>query len=276
MTDRKYSGNDMTMIICAYKECIFLEDCIKSVLEQSVKSRVFISTSTPNDFIKGLAAKYDIEVKVNNNPGHANDYNFAIKQCETALCAMAHQDDLLDRDFVKDSITAINNAKDPIIAFTDYREIHENSIADKPTTLIRIKKILLLPMKIKGLNGTAFGKRLIQRFGNPISHPTVTYVCDKMPDQCFRNEYRADMDWDLWERLSRVKGSFVYVNKVLHYHRMHAEQATARLVNDENSSKNKMDDPRYREDLILFKRFWPSFIAKAIMSVYSNGEKMYQ
>ena len=142
-------------------------------------------------------------------------------------------------------------------------------IDEKPSKLIRIKKLLLLPAHIPGLLNTRFGKRLIQRLGDPISHPTVTYVVDKMPDECFRDGYRSAMDWDLWERLSREKGSFVYINKVLHYHRMHDEQATAVIVNAEG------DDARYNEDMELFSRLWPKCIAKIIMKFYEKSEDVY-
>ena len=265
----RYTENDITIVICAYKECSYLEACIKSVINQTVKCKVIVSTSTPNDYIKGLADKYGLEIRVNENGGHANDYNFALKQCDTLLCAMAHQDDLLNERFVEKSIEYINKSKDPIIAFTDYLEIHNDVIDNQPSKLIRVKKKLLLPLKIKGMGDTVFGKRLIQCFGNPISHPTVTYVLAKMPDICFRNEYRADMDWDFWERLSKNKGTFVYVDEVLHYHRIHSEQATARLVNDSS------DDPRYCEDYEMFSRFWPKWMAKLIMKAYSKSQGVY-
>ena len=40
-----------TFVVLAYKESIYLETCIKSVLNQKYKSDVVIATSTPNDFI---------------------------------------------------------------------------------------------------------------------------------------------------------------------------------------------------------------------------------
>ena len=51
-----------TFVILAYKESDDLEDCIKSVLKQSVKSNIVIATSTPNDFITDLASQYGIGV----------------------------------------------------------------------------------------------------------------------------------------------------------------------------------------------------------------------
>ena len=49
-----------TFAICAYKESKYLEECILSVLNQTIKSNVIICTSTPNDYIKRLAEKYKI------------------------------------------------------------------------------------------------------------------------------------------------------------------------------------------------------------------------
>ena len=44
-----------TFVICAYKESEYLEECIKSVKNQSVRSKVIIATSTDNLFIRELA-----------------------------------------------------------------------------------------------------------------------------------------------------------------------------------------------------------------------------
>lgn len=46
-----------TFVVLAYKESEYLEECIKSVLNQSVKTKVVIATSTPNEYITMLAKK---------------------------------------------------------------------------------------------------------------------------------------------------------------------------------------------------------------------------
>ena len=51
-----------TFAICAYKESEYLEECIKSVLNQSYKSNVVIATTTDNKYIRNLAKKYSLEV----------------------------------------------------------------------------------------------------------------------------------------------------------------------------------------------------------------------
>ena len=49
-----------TFVICAYKKSEYLEECICSILKQTIKSNVLISTSTDIPFIREMAKKYDI------------------------------------------------------------------------------------------------------------------------------------------------------------------------------------------------------------------------
>ena len=55
-----------TFVVLAYKESPLLEECIKSVLNQKYKSKVIIGTSTPNDYIKKIANKYKLKIKIYN------------------------------------------------------------------------------------------------------------------------------------------------------------------------------------------------------------------
>ncbi|WP_049960277.1 glycosyltransferase [Pseudobutyrivibrio sp. LB2011] len=267
MIYNKYTGADLTFVICAYKECPYLEESILSLLNQSEQANILISTSTPNDYINGLADKYGINVCVNPKGGQIADYNFAMSQGETPLIMLAHQDEILHKDFVKEVITQINKSKDPIIVFTDYIEMHNDVVDDKQSSMIKIKKLLLLPAHCKWLMSTQFGKRLIQCLGNPITHPSVVCVRDKMPEEVFREEYKAAMDWDLWERLSKVKGSFVYVDKILLHHRMNDDNQTSVLLRTTND--------RYENEYDIFSRFWPKWIARLLMKFYSKAYDNY-
>ena len=264
---KEYTGNDVTIVICAYKECEYLEECIQSVVNQTVKTNVVISTSTPNEFIQTLADKYGLSMWINKDGGHAKDYNFAINMTPTDICIMAHQDDLIHPDFVKESLRSINAARDPVIAFTNYKEMHDRVLDTKDSTMVKLKSMLVFPMIFKFWRGTRLGKRCCLSFGDPITHPSVTYIKAKMPRDCFREQYISAMDWDLFQRLSKEKGDFVYVDKVLFYHRMHQGTATAKLIGETNN--------RYLEDLEILCRFWPKPIAKLIMWPYSKAQRYY-
>lgn len=262
-----FTGDDITLVVCTYKECKYLEESILSITRQTVKPRILISTSTPNDFVREIAERYNIEIRVNPHGGQIRDYNFALKQADTKLVMLAHQDEILKETFVEESLKALNNAKDPIISFTDYIEMHNDVVDNRQSSMIRIKKILLWPMKIKWFAGTRLGKRLTLCFGDPITHPSVIHVADKLPEEVFREAYKASMDWDLWERLSKVKGSFVYVDRILLYHRMNDENQTVQLL--------KTSNERYNNEYEIFRRFWIRPIAKLLMHFYSKAYQNY-
>lgn len=267
MNRKRYTGEDLTIVICAYKECPALEDCIKAIKNQTVQVKAMISTSTPNDYITQLAEKYGFDVRVNPEGGHVKDYNFAMGQINTRLGMLAHQDDLLDSRFVEKNIKQLNLAKHPILSFCNYLEMYDGIPAQRPSAMIRIKRLLTWPARIPSFRRTVLAKRLLQCMGNPITHPTVICVMKEMPEICFDEKYRATMDWDLWERLSRKKGEFVYVKDVLLYHRMSKENATAILLQNSNV--------RYEEELEILSRFWPKVIARLLMLPYSKSSKYY-
>ena len=264
---QRYTGRDFTFVVCAYKECEHLEQCVRSLLAQSVKAHILISTSTPNSHIRGIAEKYGIPLRINPDGGQVKDYNFALNQADTALVMLMHQDDLIRKTFVESVLRHLNRADDPILAFTNYLEMHHDKVDRKASTIILIKRLLLLPIRIPLIKRLPQIKRLIQLFGNPITHPTVVCVRDKLPKPCFREEYKASMDWDLWERLSREEGQFVYVPEVLLFHRMNEENQTAKLIRESSA--------RYDEELEIFCRFWPKPVARLIMKLYSLADRYY-
>ena len=54
-----------------------------------------MATSTPNEWIQGLAEKYEIPLYINTGEGGiAQDWNFAYRQAKTDYITIAHQDDI--------------------------------------------------------------------------------------------------------------------------------------------------------------------------------------
>lgn len=121
-----YSKEDHTFAICAYKYSPYLEKCIKSVLTQEEKSNVIIATSTPNEHIKKLSEKYNIELFINDSePNIAGDWNYAYGKAKTKLVTITHQDDIYDKNYLTCVLNAFNRSKNPIIAHTAYYEIRD-------------------------------------------------------------------------------------------------------------------------------------------------------
>ena len=113
-----------TFVICAYKESQYLEECIKSVLNQTVKSNIIMSTSTPNDYIKGMAEKYNIPLYINEGEkGIGQDWNFGVSKATTDYVTVAHQDDIYKEKYLEEIVNNLEKGKDFVIAITKYTEI---------------------------------------------------------------------------------------------------------------------------------------------------------
>ena len=164
--------NNHTFVICAYKESEYLEECIKSLMNQTIKSNIIISTSTPNDYINQLADKYNIQVFINNGKkGIGEDWNFGVSQTKTDYVTIAHQDDIYNKNYLEEIVNKLNSKKDFSIAFTDYREIKNDEII-KLTKNLKIKKLLLFSLRF--FRKSKFFRKKSLSFGASICCPSVT------------------------------------------------------------------------------------------------------
>lgn len=260
-----YLHTDHTFAVCAYKESPFLEELILSLMQQTVKTKIIIATSTPNDHISALAEKYEIPLFVNRGKtGIGPDWFFAASCADTQLVTIAHQDDIYEPAYAEQMLQAMNGAKKPIIAFSHYAELRNGEKVYR-NRLLNIKKLLLLPIKLS--KSSIALRRLSLSLGNAICCPAVTYVRDILMDHPFNAEFANAVDWLQWEKLSRLKGSFVYVDEALMCHRIHRESTTSAVINDGR---------RAQEDFQIFCMFWPRPIAKLLASAFSASEKSNQ
>ena len=167
-----------TFVICAYKESPYLGECISSLLKQTVKSRILIVTSTPNEYITRTAAEYELPVIVNKGQGGiVQDWNFAYKQADTPYVTIAHQDDVYFPDYTEQMLRQMRKEKRPLIWFSDYAEIRNGQIV-KNNKLLHIKRMMLLPLRIKGFWKSRFIRRRVLSFGCPICCPSVAFAKD--------------------------------------------------------------------------------------------------
>ncbi len=253
-----------TFMVCAYKESPFLEESIISLLEQSVKTNIEIATSTPNDYISGIADKYKLGIHINDtSSGIAGDWNFAYSKAQTELVTLCHQDDVFKKDYLENIMSALSSNEDVLIVFTDYAEIKKDKHITQNLLLI-IKKIMLLPLRWKCNQTNIAIRRAILSFGCPICCPSVTYSRKNLKNFSFSNKFKCNLDWDAWERISREKGRFVYINKTLTLHRIHEESETSVSIADKT---------RHEEDSKMYEKFWPVPIASLLHKLYSLSEK---
>lgn len=253
--------NDHTFVICAYKESKYLEEVIKSLKSQTLKSNIIISTSTPNDYIKNMAKKHELELFINNGKtGIGPDWNFAVSCCKTKYVTIAHQDDLYNSHYTEEIYNAVSKNDDIIMLFTNHKEIRDGKIVKKNLNL-KIKSIMTFPISI--INRPRWVKRLILKFGNPISCPSVCLNTEIVGKRPYREDMKSNIDWGTWLDFADKKGSFIYLTKILTYHRVHSESETTKCINDNG---------RVQEDFEMFCRIWPKWFAKFIMIFYKHAQ----
>lgn len=260
MRENDYTEKDHTFVVCAYGASEYLAECVDSLLAQDVKSNIIISTSTPNEHIKGVADKYGLDLRVNTQPPSiSGDWNFAYKQAKTRLITLAHQDDVYLPGYLSTALELINSAKRPIIFFSHYGEIIGDNVQYRALRL-NIKNLLLFPVKL--FKESKFVRRRVLSLGNPICCPSVIYVDLKTVE--FISELKFCLDWDKWEELSKLKGSFIYCNKPLMLHRLHGGAETSKAI---------QSGTRRNEDYMMFQKFWLTPIAKMLARAYTKSEE---
>lgn len=260
-----------TFAICAYKKSPYLEMCIQSLKAQSVQSNIIIVTSTPNEFIQGIAEKNQVSYYVNvGDKGITQDWNFGYEcariKYNSEYITIAHQDDFYEPEYLENVLKVMQKAKKPLIFFSDYYEIR-NGKKVLTNLLLKIKRIMLLPLRIKMLQRSRWIRRRILSFGSPICCPSVTFAAGNLPPVIFENHFRACEDWEAWEKLSKFKGDFLYCPKKLVGHRIHEDSETSAIIGD---------NMRTTEEYEMFCKFWPKWIAKALGKKYAKSQESNQ
>jgi len=254
---------DHSFAVMAYKDSPYLSECLDSLKNQTVQSEIYISTSTPSPYIDDIAKKYGIQVFVTEpGKGIAHDWNFSLHLAKTKYVTLTHQDDLYMPEHAESCVNAAEKFKDTLISFAGYSEL-VNGKERSDTLLLKVKRLMLwffMPFK-KNVHSKFWKKRLLS-MGCPIPAPGVLYNHSMLKDFQFSSEFSINMDWDAWYRMSKMEGRFVYIKKNLLKHRIHPDSATTAGL------KAKV---RQNEDLNMFKRFWPGFLARIFAGFYAKS-----
>ncbi len=251
-----------TFVICAYKYEPYLKDCVKSLKRQTLNSEIIIASSTPTSEVEKIAKENNVRLAINKKTtGHINDFCFAYDEAHTKYVTLCHQDDIYYPDFAYKMVSKLEESKDPIIAFSNYNE-RRNDQTKKNNLLLWIKRIINFPLLFfkKSKRVRLFTLSL----GNAICAPSVTYNKEVVKRPIKESDLKSNIDWDTFIDLAKMDGSFVYLSKPLLEHRIHENSTTTKVIN------NKI---KQNEDLLMFKKFWPEWIAKILVKIYGSSEK---
>lgn len=252
------------LMVCAYKDSPFLAECLASLSAQkNTSSRVVVCTSTPSDYIFRVAGDYGVPVLVSPRPsGIASDWNFALESATSEYVTVCHHDDIYMDDYSSRMVAAMDRSPNVLIGICGNTE--HTSLGPRELQLnLRIKRFLLKrAFRSTVIQDTSRVRRRLLSLGNPVCCPGVIFNRSLIPDFRFSSDFKCNLDWDAWDRISTYLGKITYLSDPLVSHRVHeASQTSASIA----------DNTRLREDYQMFRRYWPEPFCRLIMSFYRQS-----
>ncbi len=249
-------------VVPAHGESPFLEGCLSSLRAQTAPVRIVVTTSTPSPMIDQTARAHAAALIVNpRSMGIAADWNFALNAADADLVTLAHQDDVYRPTFLERTREALEACPGAALCFTGYDEIDD---AGHPVSsrISRMKHALEALILGRATRVSPARLRAFLSLGNPLPCSSVTFRRSRLGDFSFSPDYASNLDWDAWLRLMGEGRAFARSPERLVGRRHNPLTETARLIKS---------GVRQREDLMLFRRLWPSPIAEMIAFVYRAG-----
>lgn len=258
-----YKAKDHTFCICAYGENAYLEECIQSLMNQTIRGNILIATSTPTPRIAALAGRYRIPVVQNEGSSCiGDDFNAAYQHPKTDFVTICHQDDWYAPGYLERLLEYANRNPEMILFFTDYAEKRQEGIVEQ-NLLLQIKRCMLSPLRLAPLQSCRWLRRLLLSVGNPICCPSVTFHKTRIEGQPFDSRLKTSLDWKCWLTLAKQKGKFVYCPEKLMVHRIWEGSATTETI--ERNIRNQ-------EDFEILSSLWPGWAARMIFAVYRRSQ----
>lgn len=254
-----------SFVICAYQDSAFLEDCIKSLLDQSSvkkgKSKVLLFTTTPSEFIESLCKKYQIPLFLGKSKGIGANWNEALSVVNTKFATIAHQDDIYFSNYGEEILTIFENHNKVALAFSDYQEIETRNKKRGVILNLFIKRVGLRILSL--IKSSSYQYRVLS-LGNFICCPAVSFNLEELSGLRFDESLKFIVDWDMWMRVLEKKKQIKYLAKILMSHRIHSESETTKSIKS---------DIRLEEENSFFQKYWNKGMAKFLLRFYVHSQK---
>lgn len=254
-------NHNHTFVVLAHGFSPYLDGCLDTLAGQTVRSRVLVSTSTPNELIESAVCRHSVELVVNEvGGGIGADWNFGLRVANTRYVTLIHQDDTYMPNFLERSLMVLKKYEGALV-FTGYEEV-DNDGLQTSSKISRVKHLIEAVTLGRVRCVPNWRMRAYLAFGVPLPCSSVTYDLNKFEGFAFSTEYAANLDWDAWLRLLDSGKQFVRDPARLVGRRHNPLTATSQAL---------ANGTRAREDLQLFRRIWPKPIADLIAIAYRTG-----
>ncbi len=252
--------------VCAYGDSPYLEDCLRSLREQTAPSELLVCTATPSPYIAAAAERYGARLCVRDGkPGIGADWNFAFDCAGGRFVTLAHQDDIYGKHYTETLLDSAARWKDMVL-FTARAVTLKDGRAQRPGMVEYVKLLLRIPLQFRRFSHRTAWKRLVLRFGNPVVCPACAYRKDVCGSAPFSTRHSFILDWKFLFALAEKGGRWICAEKPLILYRVHADAATAACIEDR---------VREREETEMFERLWGRIPARLILHFYRRSYEAY-
>jgi glycosyltransferase involved in cell wall biosynthesis len=220
-------GVILSVILPVYNAELYLEDCLKSILNQTYKNYEIIiindgSTDKSSKIIKEYSNYfYNVKIITRENKGLVYSLNQGIRESTGFYIVRMDADDICTKNRFETQVSFMeaNSHVDICGSWVNFfnKTLKDETIWKTPKSSNDIELYLL--------------------FGSALAHPSVIMKSSifKIHNEWYNHEYRALEDYELWTRLSG-EYCFQNVQAKLLYYRRHNESVTVteKTVNSDN------------------------------------------
>jgi len=197
----------VSLIISAYKDRGYLDDCIKSAINQNFKDYEIILSSDGNPKLSVFAEKYNILFVVTPKKNHSSALNNAVSKAKGQWIKELHDDDLLTVNCLHDSF-AWKGDCDLIYANAVNFTGNSESVYKSPS---KVDLVDLLPCVT-----------------NPINSSTIFYKRDVfLKVGGFDTKLEYTEDYDFYLNLLTKGYKIGFINSIVSWYRLHSDQQTS-------------------------------------------------
>lgn len=265
----------VSLIIPCYNQAQYLDETLKSVLNQNYQSWecIIVNDGSP-DNTDEIAKKWvvrDSRFKyfLKKNEGVSNTRNFGLEKSTGKYIQFLDADDLISDDKLEISLQLINNTinESVQIVFTNFRMFTNNP------------KITTDPYCI--LNQAIFTyENLLYQWNETFSIPIHTALIKKtlLENICFPEHMTAQEDWIFWVNLFKSNPKVLFVDRPLALYRINMLSKTRSqdILDDqlkayEYFKKFLSEEEFHRMSLVLISRYYRK--SSYFVTKYNNTKK---
>lgn len=221
----------VTVAVLTYNRSRFLRDCLLAIQNQSFTDFVvYILDNASSDDTESVVFPFLRDGRFNYkrhtvNITAAGNYNFAFGLATSGYLCVTHDDDIMDRDFLKVLVAKMEAQPDANLIYCNTNAIDsENNIVQKGffSNLFGLQED-------KTIESREFLDLYIQSRMN-VPTPATLIRSAVLASSGLRFEPKAGpaMDTLFWTKLNYLPGTFQYHQEALYNYRLHAEQDSSR------------------------------------------------